>query len=201
MKKVISLLVLVLIAGYFFYPETVITYPPGITAADPPRQVKLSEDKVWVAGDYTMTALAEYSIKARVLSRNNFHLGRESDLSPLDLALGWGSMSDQSIIDQIDISQSNRWYHWKAAVLPIPASEISSSSANVHIIPKDETVKDKLDEVLKGSLIEMNGYLVRITAEDGWKWTSSLRRDDTGGGSCEILWVDDITILEVEEGQ
>jgi hypothetical protein len=196
MKKLLISFGLILILVYFFYPEKVISYPPGITAADPPEQRDLPSGKKWESGEFTIEALAEYSLKARVLSRNNFSIGKESDLSPLDLALGWGPMSDQAIIDQIDISQSNRWYRWKADNLPLPVSEIYLHSANVHIIPKDDFVKDKFDKVYKGSLIEMSGYLVKVTAADGWRWISSLKRNDTGGGSCELFWVEDIIVLE-----
>lgn len=197
MKKIlIPAALLIVVLAYFFYPETVITFPPGLTAPDQPIQVNISEERFWIKYEFNFKALAEYKIKSRVLSRNNFSLGKESEISPLDLALGWGPMSDQSVIDKINISQSNRWYHWKADVLPIPMKEISLNSANVHIIPKDESVEDKFDEVYKGSLVEMIGYLVEVTAEDGWRWKSSLKRDDTGGGSCELFWVEELTILD-----
>ncbi len=165
-------------------------------AAEPPQQTNLTSEQKWTSGEYTLEALAEYKIKARVLSRNNFSFGKESDLSPFDLALGWGPMSDQSIIDKIDISQRNRWYHWQADVLPIPKKDISLNSANVHIIPKDEAIEDKFDKVYRGSLIEMKGYLVKVTTSEGWRWISSLRRDDTGGGSCELFWVEEINVLD-----
>ncbi len=180
---------------YFLYPETVITYPPGITAPDIPTQTVLADNKKWTTGEFTIQALAGYKIKARVLSRNNFSMGKESDLSPFDLALGWGPMSDQMIIDKIEISQRNRWYHWQTENAPIQVTEISLNSANVHIIPKDDDIEDKFDEVYKGSLIEMNGYLVKVSTAEGWSWVSSLRRNDTGGGSCELLWVDDLTVF------
>jgi len=197
MKKVlISLGILIAILVYVLYPETVITFPAGITAPDQPKQVNMTEIREWKLDDYNIQALAEYQIKARVLSRNNFSMGEESNLSPLDLALGWGPMSDQSVIDKIDISQSNRWYHWQANVLPIPSREISLNSANVHIVPKDEGIEEKFDEVYKGSLIEMKGYLVEIKKNDGWHWKSSVRRDDTGGGSCELFWVEDLQIYD-----
>jgi hypothetical protein len=197
MKKVfIGLGILIAILAYFFYPETVITYPAGITVADQPKQTNIIGTKEWKLDDFNFKALAEYKIKARVLSRNDFSVGMESEISPYDLALGWGPMSDQSVIDKLDISQSNRWYRWKADVLPIPAREISLNSANVHIIPKDEAIEEKFDEVFKGSLIEMNGYLVEITTSDGWRWRSSLKRDDTAGGSCELLWVEDIEVFD-----
>jgi hypothetical protein len=197
MKKAVTpILILLIILVYFFYPETVITYPAGITAPDQPIQVSLTEHREWKLDDFHIEALAEYQLKARVLSRNNFSIGVESEISPLDLALGWGPMSDQQIIDKIDISQRNRWYHWQADVLPIPSREISLNSANVHIIPKDDMIEEKFDDVYKGSLIEMKGYLVEVTRNDGWRWKSSVKRDDTGGGSCELFWVEEIEIFD-----
>jgi len=195
-KGLIALAILIVVLIYFFYPETVVTYPAGITAPDQPKQTSISVIKKWELDEFYFNALAEYQIKARVLSRNNFSIGKESEISPFDLALGWGPMSDQSVIDKIDISQSNRWYRWRADVLPIPAREISLNSANVHIIPKNETIKDKFDDVYSGSLIEMKGYLLEITTADGWRWKSSLKRDDTAGGSCELFWVEDLLVFD-----
>lgn len=194
-KTLIPLFLLIIILVYLFYPETVITFPPGVTAPDQPKQTDLNDKKEWTEEEFNIEALAEYYIKARVLSRNNFLLGKESELSPFDLALGWGPMSDQSVIDKIHISQRNRWYNWRSDGLPIPKRDVILNSANVHIIPKNEIVEGKFDKVYKGSLIEMNGYLVKITAADGWRWISSLKRDDTGGGSCELLWVEEVNVL------
>ena len=193
-KTLVALAILILVLIYFFYPETVITFPPGLTAPDQPRQTDLTSKKEWKVGEFKIEALAEYDIKARVLSRNNFSMGEESELSPFDLALGWGPMSDQSVIDKIDVSQRNRWYNWYSDHLPIPIREVSLNSANVHIIPKNEAIEEKFDEVYKGSLVEMKGYLVKITKADGWHWVSSLKRDDTGGGSCELFWVEEVSV-------
>ncbi len=190
MKKLKILVPFIILLAYFIWPEKTITYPAGITAPEQPVQNNLSITKEWQKDGYTIKALAEYKIKARVLNRNNFSIGRESDLSPLDLALGWGPMSDQSVIDKIKITQSNRWYHWETDSSPIPLNQVSLNSANVHIIPNNEDVENKLENVYKGSLIEMKGYLVSINAKDGWHWQSSLKRDDTGGGSCELFLVD-----------
>ena len=194
-KTLVVLAILILVLIYFFYPETVITFPPGLTAPDQPRQTDLTSKKEWKVGEFKIEALAEYAIKARVLSRNNFSMGEESELSPFDLALGWGPMSDQSVIDKIDVSQRNRWYNWYSDHLPIPIREVSLNSANVHIIPKDETIEEKFDKVYKGSLVEMKGYLVKVTKADGWRWISSLKRDDTGGGSCELFWVEEVYVM------
>jgi len=107
-KGLIALVIIIILIIYFFYPETVITYPAGITAPDQPIQTNVQGAKEWKLNDFNFKALAEYHLKARVLSRNNFSIGKESEISPFDLALGWGPMSDQNVIDKIDISQSNR---------------------------------------------------------------------------------------------
>lgn len=197
MKKfLIPAFLVILILVYIYWPEKVIKYPEGITAPGQPKQVSLFESKVWTIDEYHFNALAAYDIKARVLSRNNFSVGKESEISPIDLALGWGPMSDQNVIDRIDISQSNRWYHWKSDELPIPARDISLNSANVHIIPMDENIEEKFENVYTGSLIEMKGYLVEVKTADGWHWRSSTIRDDTGGGSCELFWVESLTVFD-----
>ncbi len=196
MKKLIILIPLVIFSVYKFWPEKTIEYPAGVLIPETPKQINLPDSKQWQLDDYKIKALAEYDIKARVLSLNFYSLGEESKLSPVDLALGWGQMSDQSILDQIDITQSNRWYHWRTESFPIPSSVISKSSANVHIIPKDELIEDEIDELCKGSLIHLKGYLVEIHKDDGWHWKSSLSRDDTGGGACELFWVESLEILD-----
>jgi hypothetical protein len=77
-KAIIASAILIIILVCFFYPDTVITFPPGITAPDQPKQTNLTSNKEWTVREFTIQALAEYNIKARVLSRNNFSLGKES---------------------------------------------------------------------------------------------------------------------------
>jgi hypothetical protein len=51
MKKLLIVsAILLIVLVYLFYPETVITYPAGITAADQPKQTNLSGEKYgsWV---------------------------------------------------------------------------------------------------------------------------------------------------------
>ena len=55
-------------------------------------------------------------------------------LVPVDLALGWGRMSDSDVLDKVYISQSGRFYLWQARCVLIPEREIIESSANMHLI-------------------------------------------------------------------
>jgi hypothetical protein len=141
-----------------------------------------------------MTPLAGFSIEARVLSREDYSLGREAAYSPTDLALGWGRMTDDAVVSRLDISQGGRWYRyrWKDAP-PIPLDEIVRSSANMHMIPADDAVAAALDRIERGERVRIDGWLVEVNAEDGWRWRSSLTRDDSGGGACELVYVCSIT--------
>ena len=144
---------------------------------------------------YAIEPLASYEVRARVLSIERYRMGREADLSPLDFALGWGPMSDAAVIERLSISQSGRWYHYRwDGSPPIDPSLMAKSSANTHLVPADDLVKKRLLDVRKGAVVRLSGYLINVRHTDGWTWRSSLSRDDTGGGSCELMWVTDVQV-------
>jgi hypothetical protein len=103
-------------------------------------------------------------------------------------------MSDESVLERIDISQSNRYFHWRTDNFPIPRKEIETQASNMHLIPSNETIEKAIKQARKGEIVSFSGYLVRVDAEDGWHWVSSLSRSDTGGGACELIWVESFQI-------
>jgi hypothetical protein len=76
--------------------------------------------------------------------------------------------------------------------LPIPRREVETSSANMHLIPANDQVRQALDAISTGENIRLRGFLVEARAEDGWRWRSSLTREDTGNGACEIILVTEV---------
>ena len=88
-----------------------IEYDAGILVQETPVQRNLAAPTPFDNGPFQISPRADFRIRARELSRENEDLGDEADLSPVDLALGWGVMSDQAVLDRIDISQSGRWYY------------------------------------------------------------------------------------------
>ncbi len=138
---------------------------------------------------FTITPLARYTTTAVVLARARYHMDQQAALAPVDLALGWGPMSGAEVINGLSISQSGRWYEYRwADEPPIDPGAIATHSANTHCLPAPR-VRNKLLGVSRHDLVTLDGYLVEVTRPDGWSWTSSLSRDDTGGGSCEVFWV------------
>ncbi len=171
---------------------------PGILVRGEPQQDSLggADSRAFEHEGFTLKPQASYRIQARLLGRESYGNGRESELSQLDFALGWGPMSDSTVLDAIEISQSGRffWVRWPDQP-PIPENEIFVHAANTHLIPADRRVSDMLDKMRPGQLIELSGRLVNASAADGWHWNSSLKRTDTGAGACELMWVEDARIL------
>ena len=168
-----------------------IKQPPGILAKESPKQVPVEKSQVWEREGYFINAIAHFELKAKVLNKERYRYDRESDIAPYDLALGWGRMSDQAIVDKFDISQRSRWFFWEADSYPIPKKEIELSASNMHIIPATDDVMDELDDLIVGEIIYLKGYLVSaMHPKDGWRWKSSLSRNDTGNGACEVVWVE-----------
>jgi hypothetical protein len=170
--------------------------PPGV-AGDVPLQspvpASVAPFRLAIA---ELQPLAGFSIDARVLSREDYSVGRESKLSPTDLALGWGPMRDEDVLSRMSFSQSARWYHYRwSGAAPLPPGEIARSSANMHMIPSDIATASALHRVRPGERVRIDGWLVQATAPDGWQWRSSLTRDDVGNGACEVVYVCAITPL------
>lgn len=186
---------LCLLGAWQYLGQRAVTAPPGVLAPHPPAQGALADAPQLSAAGHLIRPLATFSLQARVLAREDYRFDRESRLAPTDLALGWGPMSDSSVLETLEIRQSGRWYSWRAERLPLPRREIERNSANMHLIPADEAVADALAEVRPGMVVAVDGYLVEAEGQDGWRWRSSLTRDDTGAGACELIWVERLRIL------
>jgi len=196
MKKALSIiLILFVVLAWRDWRHREITHEPGILVAELPRQVDIEEPGSIQVEDYRLTLRAEFELRARVLSIEHYRWGSEAGLSPVDFALGWGVMSDQAVLDRISISQGGRWYFTRYELpAPVTDRQIITSSSNMHMIPANSWVADKLDQVRKGSVVQFKGFLVDVDSDSGFFWRTSLRRDDTGNGSCEIFYVESLYI-------
>ncbi|MGI9278881.1 MAG: hypothetical protein ACR2PX_04520 [Endozoicomonas sp.] len=190
----VVLAVCVIYGLWNWWSERPVPHGPGVLAPDDPIQTQLSDSEVFSYKDYQVQPLADFKVQARVLGTEYYYAGREADLSPMDLALGWGSMSDSSVLDLVDISQRNRFYYWRVQQFPIPREQIETSSANMHMIPSSPEIKDLLSSLRVGQVVTLKGRLVEVSGQGGWQWKSSLSRDDTGKGACELLWVESVAV-------
>jgi len=185
----------VLYGGWSWSQGRPVHRPDGVIAPDAPAQTDFDTLQTPIEfKDATLHPLAKFVVTARVLSRDNYHFDAESDISPTDLALGWGRMSDSAVLRLVDVDQGGRFYSWSVHEFPIPRREIETHSANMHMVPADATVARTLKRVRVGDVVTIEGDLIEADKPGGWKWRSSLTRDDTGDGACELVYVTDLTI-------
>lgn len=182
------------LVGLWIWYEPTIEHAPGILAPDDPSQREPRDATPFEFRGYTIEPLADFRLTARVLSRETYRMDRQSDLSPVDLTLGWGAMSDSAVLAPFTFSQSGRWYLYTTPEWPIPKSEVIRQSANMHLIPSTPEIESLLDDVIVGQVVTLGGSLVKVEANDGWKWVSSMTRRDTGQASCEIVWVTELKL-------
>ena len=191
--KLIICITLISYGAYQHFSNRPISRYPGVLASQQPVQNSANQSPFEFNG-YSIQPLQNFEIKARVLSTEHYRFDREADLAPVDLALGWGAMSDEAVLKQIRISQSGRFYFWHVDNFPVPRDVIESSTANMHMIPADSRIEKALNAIKAGQLVSISGYLVEAKAADGWRWKSSLSRTDTGKGACELVYVKAISI-------
>jgi hypothetical protein len=183
-------LLLALWAGWSHWRARPVHPGPGEIAPDDPVQTALPAPLAPIrVGAFTLTPLADFSLTTRVLSTERYRFDAGAALVPEDFALGWGRMSDSAVLQSIDITQSGRFYYWSVHQFPIPRREIEIHSANMHLIPADASVRRALARARVGQVIALQGYLVDASRPDGWRWRTSLTREDTGDGACELFYV------------
>ena len=191
-KKLLVLLALVV--GTWFYFHDPAAKWRGMPAAQDPVQTTAALPAAFTRDSFTITPLATYRVTAVVLSRSRYRYDHAAAIAPVDLALGWGPMSVAGVINDLNISQSGRWYEYSyRSEPPLDPAVIAGHSANTHCLPASDEVRQRLLAVRRHDVVTLEGYLVDVSGADGYRWHSSLTRDDTGGGACEVMWITSVT--------
>ncbi len=188
MKKILFCAGLAALLWYWWYE------PParwkGMPAAQSPVQASGSLPAPFQQGDFRITPLASYRITAVVMGADRYRFDPGAKISPLDLALAWGPMSVAGVLNELSVSQSGRFYEyrWKDEP-PLDPELINRNSANTHCIPANDAIRQQLLAIRRHDLVTLQGLLVEVNFPEGGRWRSSLTRDDTRGGACELMWV------------
>ena len=102
-------------------------------------------------------------------------------------------MSDPAIVNQFRFSQSARWFHFRPISRPqLPVEYLQNHCSNMHMIPADGRISDQLKSIASWDVVDIGGYLVEATGAR-FRLRSSLSRTDTGGGACEVVWVEEVS--------
>lgn len=164
-----------------------------------PFQAPLDEPFRELRDGYTCTLFAWFSLRAVVLARRRYD-DEAMGISPLDLALGWGVMSNPITVSKVRVRQGGRFYMWNyPAGSNLSEAQVVHSSANMHMIPDSPRVHAALMGVRRHDVIAIDGYLCDLQPPRGPQLFSSRNRQDTGAGACEIVWVDSLRQLGIRD--
>jgi len=160
-----------------------------------PRQSGVSAVSSDVRG---IRKVATFDADVLVLSRRNYYGWAGDDFaaySPTDIAVAWGEGARSEVHSRIKISQSGRFYFWRAGAEAWKDPRVrrfGKHSANWHLIPANDTVAGAIDDISENQVVGLKGYLVDINAPDGGRWRTSRTRGDQGAGACEIILVTEV---------
>ena len=197
MRRILIIALLGVIAWWIYSMTRPTRYPPGILVAREPIQgeVPAEENSAWPHGVYMVRPLARYDIQARLLSRKIYSNDEIADLCPIDFAVGWGPMTDQAVLDRLRIWQTGRFFFWEYHnPPPIPKDQIISHASNMHLIPSTPDIASALKRIRTGDIFRLQGKLVEATRAGLYPVRSSLSRNDTGKGACEVMWVESVEV-------
>ena len=164
---------------------------------EPPRQTNLIN--VPIGND--LRQVARFEAQVLLLSRKGYGglIGDDlSEYSPVDFAVAWGDAARKEVYSSVDVRQRGRFYFWSAsneAWNDARVRQFGRNTANWHIIPQDDEIKDALWDAREGSVVQLKGYLVDIDGGRGKQWRTSRTRTDTGAGACEIFLVTEARIV------
>ncbi len=198
MRYLWLLMVVGFLGGWHWWTqERAVSRGAGALITAEPDQRDLDVPKQWGERGYTFLARAHYDISARILRKEIYYVDGGASLAPVDLAVGWGPMSDSAVIDQLEFSQMGRFLYLEAKSktgFPIPSEMLITHAAQMHMIPASSDVERRLRRLRPGDLVTMGGYLVDVRGPGGFVWNTSLTRQDTGNGACEIFWAESIEV-------
>ncbi|NBC95974.1 MAG: hypothetical protein GVY27_06435 [Deinococcus-Thermus bacterium] len=137
-----------------------------------------------------------FAVEGLVLSRRPYRFGTEAAISPLDLVLGWGPMSNPAVVSDLTVTQSGRFGHVRASAgSPVDLRAAGRFWSNMHLIPASEEIAARFGALAEGRVVRLTGHLVEVRGPGGWRWRSSTSRLDRGAGACELVLVERVEIL------
>ncbi|MEE9311105.1 MAG: hypothetical protein V3V10_01710 [Planctomycetota bacterium] len=144
---------------------------------------------------YVVEPVATYDISALVVGENDLS---EDTITKYglsqDFGLIWGENTSDDRFHEYKFSNSS--YVLFAEVpngTPFNANEIG----NVHLLPATPAMAEILDDIEPGAQIRMQGKLINYSRTDlgPGKRKSSLIREDSGMGACEVMLVENVEVM------
>lgn len=198
----------------FLYSNLYVTkdiqYVESLQNISEPIQNKTSgnTEKIIDSTKVNINYVANYSMAGRVVDVQDY-LGYNitNKLSPRDIGISWGFLTADKNNNHLKwTSTGNRFLKWSTNDGVWLSSvggkqEVIKRFSNNHVIPSDKNIAKLIRNIKKDDFVRIDGYLVNVnynTKNGGYfTWNSSTSRSDSGDGACEIIYVTNVTWLEL----
>lgn len=170
------------------------------------RKVAFDGDKITVEKQgwrFVLTPVEGYEVSGGVVGKKSYRWGDPGHLvSPMDVAIAWGDLISPEYKEDIEYSMGEREYFFtyypREAAQKLTAEYITTHSSNNHIVPANEEILEIVKDLEIGDMVTLSGRLVDVNGRnaEGEKFEvkTSRSRSDSGPGSCEVIFLEDISI-------
>lgn len=157
---------------------------------------------------YTINPKYSYELYGLIVADYNsdswFDLTHKADpLNTEDICVIWGDNIKIGIYKDMKFSHGEFTCYWKfnKKIDPSQYSDFKQNQiSNNHLLPKDNAISEKIKKAKIGDQIYFKGYLVdynvHLLSGSNQTRNTSITRDDTGNGACEVVYVTDFQIIK-----
>ena len=156
---------------------------------------------------YIIRPLYSYDIYGMVVSYHHsvsfddyYHKQWKDVINTKDICVIWGENIKSGVYQKMTF-ESGSWTCYTAFKPNVSRAEWNKYKneclSNNHLIPANEGIGKVIMALRKGDQVHIKGYLVNYR-EAKWSGerTTSTTRTDTGNGACEVIWVQEVKILQ-----
>jgi hypothetical protein len=149
---------------------------------------------------YLVTPVADYELFGLVVTHNDidgltdaYH--DETSVDTKDLCVLFGDNLRTSEYQQIEFWSTAWTCHWR---YPGNIRVDPAGVANNHLITASDEIRERIDGIRVGDQVHVRGSLVNyaLASAPQWPRRTSQTRDDVGQGACEVIFVDELRILQ-----
>ena len=161
-----------------------VSHPAGVTIPTPPQEKVHPPYLLRTVRGQELYSRAKIHLRGRVLKTKRYH-DADAPLAPMDLLLGWGPMSDTSVIEPLTFLLRDRTFQ----ISP----ETGSFVHGYHILPAQREVGLILGTLRPGMLVELKGDLFEVRS--GNRVLTTLA-PGSSGVEGRLLFVEEATVLD-----
>ncbi len=183
-------------------------YINSYDAIDPPIQNDFTGSTTITLGGTVIKVDYEayYEVSGRVVATASYYASTvENMAAQKDVAVVWGKLATDEYLNKFTFNApGNRFVYWKTTDSDwyrahTNDKEISQMHSNNHLVSNNKQINDEISNIKDGDYVRIKGYLVNLYWQENGSnhtWRSSLTRDDSGDGACEVIYVTDVKWLQ-----